>query len=69
MNHEEYQNIAISEELKKVRKELEGPIYRPARYIANASENGYDGKNIEIFLNRMVKTSTGKQLIKSIFRL
>ena len=28
------QNIAIREELKKVRKELEGPIYRPARYIA-----------------------------------
>ena len=34
MNHEEYQNIAISEELKKVRKELEGPFYCPARYIA-----------------------------------
>ena len=27
------QNIAIREELKKVRKELEGPLYRPARYI------------------------------------
>ena len=28
------QNIAIREELKKVKKELEGPIYRPARFIA-----------------------------------
>lgn len=40
-----------------------------ADYIANASENGYDEKNIEIFLNRIVKTSAGKQLIKSMFRL
>ena len=40
-----------------------------ADYIANASENGYDGKTIENFLNRIVKTSTGKQLIKSMFRL
>lgn len=40
-----------------------------ADYIANASENGYDGKNIENFLNQIVKTSAGKQLIKSIFRL
>ena len=40
-----------------------------ADYIANASENGYDGKNIEKFLNRIVKTSTGKQLIKNMFRL
>lgn len=28
------QNIAIREKLKKVKKELEGPIYRPDRYIA-----------------------------------
>ena len=40
-----------------------------ADYIANASENGYDGKTIENFLNRIVKTSTGKLLIKSMFRL
>ena len=40
-----------------------------ADYIANASENGYDRKNIDSFLNRIVKTSTGKQLIKSMFRL
>ena len=40
-----------------------------ADYIANASENGYDRKNIENFLNQIVKTNAGKQLIKSIFRL
>lgn len=40
-----------------------------ADYIVNASENGYDRKAIENFLNQFVKTSTGKQLIKSIFCL
>lgn len=40
-----------------------------ADYIVNASENGYDRENIESFLDQIVKTSTGKQLIKSIFRL
>ena len=40
-----------------------------ADYIANASENGYARKNIDSFLNQIVKTTTGKQLIKSMFRL
>lgn len=40
-----------------------------ADYIANASENGYDVKKIENFLNRIVKTSSGKQLMKSVFCL
>ncbi len=38
-----------------------------ADYIANASENGYDTKNVENFLNKIVKTNAGKQLIESIF--
>ena len=48
---------------------IDHQILIEADYIANASENGYDGKNIENFLNQIVKTSTGKQLIKSVFRL
>ena len=40
-----------------------------ADYIVNASENGYDKQVIENFLHRFVKTSTGKQLLQSIFRL
>ncbi len=48
---------------------MDHQILIEADYIANASENGYDGKNIEMFLNRIVKTSAGKQLIKSIFLL
>jgi hypothetical protein len=38
-----------------------------ADYIANASENGYDAKKIENFLNRIVKTNAGRQLIESVF--
>ena len=48
---------------------IDHQILIEANYIANASENGYDGKNIENFLNQIVKTSTGKQLIKSVFCL
>lgn len=48
---------------------IDHQILIEADYIANASENGYDGKNIENFLNQIVKTSTGKQLIKSVFCL
>lgn len=40
-----------------------------ADYIANASENEYDAKNIENFLNRIAKTDSGKRLIKSVFCL
>lgn len=49
---------------------IEGADYQilvEADYIANASENGYDEKNIENFLNKIVKTSAGKKLIESIF--
>lgn len=41
--------------------------YQEADYIANASENGYDAKNIENSLNRIVKTNAGRQLIESVF--
>ena len=50
--------------------DIEGADYQilvEADYIANASENGYDAKNIENFLKRIVKTSAGRQLIESVF--
>lgn len=40
-----------------------------ADYMANASENNYEAKSIESFLNRVVKTGAGRQLIKSVFGL
>ena len=48
---------------------IDHQILVEADYIANASENGYDVKNIENFLNRIVKTSAGKQLSQSVFCL
>lgn len=48
---------------------LDHQILVEADYIANASENGYDAKNIANFLNRIAKTSAGTQLIRSVFCL
>ncbi len=51
---------------------VDGPDYQillEADYIANASENGYDAKNIERFLDRIVRTDAGKRLIRGVFRL
>lgn len=50
--------------------DIEGMDYQilvEADYIVNASENGYDRKNIENFLSRVAKTSAGKRLISSMF--
>ena len=52
--------------------EIDGMDYQilvEADYIANASENRYETSNIENFMNRIVKTSAGKKLIKSVFCL
>ena len=38
-----------------------------ADYIANASENGYSRQNIVNFMERIVKTESGKQLIRDVF--
>ena len=38
-----------------------------ADFIANASENGYNNKKVEIFTDKIAKTKAGKELIKSIF--
>jgi hypothetical protein len=39
-----------------------------ADYIANASENGYSQRNIENFMQRIMKTESSKRIIKSIFK-
>ena len=51
---------------------IEGIDYQiliEADYIANALENRYDRKNILNFLNKIVKTAAGEQLIRSVFCL
>ena len=40
-----------------------------ADYIANASENGYSQRNIENFMQRIMKTESSKRIIKSIFNM
>lgn len=50
-------------------EEIDYQILIEADYIANASENGYSTKNIENFLEKIVRTEAGKQLIRDIFCL
>ena len=40
-----------------------------ADYIANATENGYDPKDVCLFMDRFFKTEAGRKLLKSIFGL
>ena len=40
-----------------------------ADYIANASENGYSEQNIQNFMEKNVKTKSGKRLIREVFCL
>ena len=48
---------------------LDYQILLEADYIANASENGYPRENLENFLNRIMKTESGKRLLQSVFCL
>ena len=38
-----------------------------ADYIANATESGYSQQNVENFLQKIMKTESGKRILKSIF--
>lgn len=40
-----------------------------ADYIANASENGYSKQNIQNFVEKNVKTESGKRMIREVFCL
>jgi len=40
-----------------------------ADYIANATENGYSQQNIETFMQKIMKTESGKRILKSVFAL
>ena len=42
-------------------------ILLEADYIANASENGYERRNVENFINRIMWTESGKALAKAVF--
>ena len=38
-----------------------------ADYIANATENGYSKQNVENFIQKIIKTESGSQILKAIF--
>ena len=38
-----------------------------ADYIANATENGYSHQNVENFIQKIMKTETGKRILMSVF--
>ncbi len=40
-----------------------------ADYIANATENAYSHQNVENFMQKIMKTESGKRILKSIFAL
>lgn len=40
-----------------------------ADYIANATENGYSRQNVENFMKKIMKTESGKRILKSVFAL
>ena len=42
-------------------------ILLEADYIANASESGYSRANIENFMAKIMRTSSGKDLVRRIF--
>ena len=48
---------------------LDHQILVEADYIANATENSYSAQNIENFMNKVMKTDSGKHILKDVFNL
>ena len=44
-------------------------ILAEADYIANATENGYSRQNVENFMEKIMRTESGKRILKSLFCL
>ena len=50
--------------------DIDGADYQilvEADYIVNASENGYSEENIRSFLQKIMKTQSGKKLLQNVF--
>ena len=48
---------------------LDYQILVEADYIANATENGYSLKNVENFMQKIMKTKSGNRIMKAVFVL
>ncbi len=52
--------------------EIDGMDYQilvEADYIANAAESGYSRQNMENFMQKIMKTESGKRILKVVFRI
>ena len=48
---------------------IDHQILLEADYIANAAENGYERRNVESFMRKIMRTESGKALAKAVFRV
>ena len=48
---------------------LDYQILVEADYIANATENGYSKKNVENFMQKIMKSVSCERILKAIFRI
>lgn len=72
MNDEQIERVAFLVGHHHTFNEIEGldhQILIEADYIANASENGYSRENVANFMNKIMKTESGKRLAKAVFCL
>lgn len=48
---------------------LDWQILVEADYIANASENGYSDDNVRNFINKIMKTESGKRILRYVMKI
>ena len=48
---------------------IDWQILVEADYIANAAENGYSEENVRNFIQKIMKTESGRRLAEDVFRL
>ena len=70
MSEEQIKRVAFLVGHHHTFTDIEGIDYQilvEADYIANATESGYSYQNVENFLKKIMKTESGKRILKFIF--
>ena len=70
MSEEQIKRVAFLVGHHHTFSDIDGIDYQilvEADYIANATENDYNRQNIENFMQKIMKTESGKRILKSIF--
>ena len=55
--------------VEAVQYSIDYQILIEADYIANAAENGYSKENVTNFINKIMKTESGKRIARAVFCL